>query len=153
MGDFFFFTFGPHIWPHILFRHPINDSFTFGTRHYACNNDKCDSIYGWYGCNFQNKWKIVNFGWFFQFFLTFGPHIWPHILSSHPINYHFTFVTLHYACRNEKFYSMYGWYGCNFSNRWKIAIFVWFWLIFGTFGAYKWPHILPQRPYEWLFYL
>ena len=82
----------------------------------------------------------------FIYFLTFGPHIWPHILSSHPINYHFTFVTLHYACSNEKFDSMYGWYGCNFSNRWKIAIFVWFWLIFGTFGAHIWPHILFSHP-------
>ena len=136
-------TFGPHVWPHILFSHPINDSFIFGTLHYARNNDKFDAIYGWYGCNFQNKWKIAHFEWFFIFLVTFGPHIWPHILFSHPINDSFIFGTLHYACSIEKIDSMYGWYGCNFQNRWKN---IKFWLLFWTFRACIRPHILSSHP-------
>ena len=35
----------------------------------------------------------------------------------------------------------------------KINIFLWFFIIFGIFGARIWPHMLLQTPYEWLFYL
>ena len=45
-------------------RCPMNDYFIFGTLNHVCTNEKFDSMYGWYGSNAQNMWKIANFGWF-----------------------------------------------------------------------------------------
>ena len=97
--------------------------FFFETLYCVCNNDKFNSMYGWYGCNFLNRWKIVHFGWFLNFFGTFGVHIRPHILSSRPINDYYIFETLHCVCNYDKFDSMRAWYGCYFQNSWKIVHF------------------------------
>ena len=40
-------------------RCPMNDYFIFGTFHNVCTNEKFDSMYGWYGSNAQNMWKIA----------------------------------------------------------------------------------------------
>ena len=52
---FKFRTFEPYIWSHILSRDHIDEYCIFGTLHCVCNNGK---MCGWYGCNFQNRWKI-----------------------------------------------------------------------------------------------
>ena len=70
------------------------------------------------------------------------------------MNDYYIFWTLNNICTNEKFDLMYGWYGHNAQIMWKIDTFWWFSkMIFGTFGAQKWPHILLQTPCEWLSYL
>ena len=74
----------------------MNDYFIFGTLNQVCINEKCDSMYGWYGFNAQITWKIIYFGWFFNIISrTFGAQIWPHILSKHHINDYLIFGTLH----------------------------------------------------------
>ena len=44
-----------------------------------------------------------------------------------PMNVYFIFGTLNHVCTNEKFDSMYGWYGSNAQNMWKIAFSSYFW--------------------------
>ena len=77
----------------------------------------------------------------------------PISFTTRHMNDYFIFGTLNHVCTNEKFDSMYGWYGSNAQNMWKIANFGLFLMIFGTFGAPKGPYILLQMPYEWLLYL
>ena len=64
----FFWTFGVQMGPISFTRRPMNDYFIFGTLNPVCNNEKFDSMYGWYGSNAQNMWKIANFGLFFDDF-------------------------------------------------------------------------------------
>ena len=64
----FFWTFGVQMGPISFTRRPMNDYFIFGTLNPVCNNEKFDSMYGWYCSNAQNMWKIANFGWFLMIF-------------------------------------------------------------------------------------
>ena len=93
------------------------------------------------------KWPILcDFLWFF------GPleARWdPIFFTRRHMNDYFIFWTLNLVCTNEKFDSMYGWYGSNAQNMWKIANFGWFLIILGPIGAQVGPHILLQTPYEW----
>ena len=122
----------------------MNDYFIFGTLNQVCINEKCDSMYGWYGFNAQITWKIIYFGWFLIIFRTFGAQIWPHILSKHHINDYLIFGTLH----SIVYVPMINLIPCMGDMALmpklceKYAIFWWFLMIFGTFGAHIWPHIL-----------
>ena len=97
------------------------------------------------------KWPI--FMWFLMIFWTFGVQMGPISFTRRPMNDYFIFGTLNPVFTNEKFDSMYGWYGSNAQNMWKIANFGRFLKIFGPFGAQVGPNILLQTPYEWQFYL
>jgi len=127
-----FWTFGVQMGPISFTRRPMNDYFIFGTLNPVCNNEKFDSMYGWYGSNPQNMWKIANFGWFLMIFLgPLEPRWDPISFSRHPMNDNFIFGTLNHVCTKEKFDSMYGWYGSNGHYMWKIANFGDFWWFFG----------------------
>ena len=140
-------TFEPHIWPHFCSKHPMNDYLIFWTLHYVCNNGEFDFKYGLYGCNVRSMWKISHFGWFFKKCCGLWTLYMTPYPTQAPINAeYFIFWTLHYACNNDKFDSIYGWYGCNFQNKWKIAHFRWFLWIFWTFGVQILPHILFSHP-------
>ena len=76
-------------------------------------------------------------------FGTFGAPIGPYILLQMPYEWLIQHWEFHNVCTNEKFDSMYGWYGSNAKKMWKIANFGLFLMIFGTFGAPKGPYILP----------
>ena len=117
----------------------MNDYFIFGTLNQVCINEKCDSMYGWYGFNAQITWKIIYFGWFL---ISLGPlesKKRPHILSKQHINDYLLWdTTLNRVCSNDKFASMHGWYGFNAQIMWKICNFL---VIFDDF----WDLWSPDR--------
>ena len=100
--------------------------------------------------------KLQILGDFWWFFGPLEPRWDPISFTTRHMNDYFIFETLNHVCTNEKFDSMYRWYGStsNAQNMWKIAnFFVIFDDFCDFFGAQKGPHILLQTPYEWLFYL
>ena len=66
--------------------------------------------------NAQNMWKYTILGDFWWFLGPLEPRQDPISYSRLPINDYFIFGTLNYVCNNEKFDSMYGWYGSNTQN-------------------------------------
>ena len=124
----------------------MNDNFIFGTLNHVCTKEKFDSMYGWYGSNGHYMWKIANFGDFWWFFGPLEPRWDPISFTRRPMNDYFIFGTLNLVCTNEKFDSMYGWYGSNAQNMWKIANFGRFLMIFGPFGARYHPLYYTRNP-------
>ena len=75
---------------------------------HVCTNEKFDSMYGWYGSNAQNMWKIAFFSYFWWFLGSLEPGYDPIFYSRCPMNDYFIFGTFHNVCTNETFDSMYG---------------------------------------------
>ena len=96
------------------------------------------------------KWPI--FMWFLMIFWTFGVQMGPISFTRRPMNDYFIFGTLNPVCNNEKLDSMYGWYGSNAQNMWKIANFGRFLMIIWALWGEISPPILHQEPNDWLFY-
>ena len=92
-------------------RHPMNDYFIFKTLKHVCTNQKFDSMYGWYGYCAQNMWKIAIFCDFWWFFGPLEPRYDPISNARRPINDYFILGTVNPECTDEKYDSMYGWYG------------------------------------------
>ena len=90
-----FWTFGVQMGPISFTRRPMNDYFIFGTLNLVCTNEKFDSMYGWYGSNAQNMWKIANFGWFLMIFGPFRARYHPLYYTRNPMNDCFTVGTFH----------------------------------------------------------
>ena len=120
----------------------MNDYFIFGTLNYVFTNEKFDSMYGWYGSNAQNMWKIANFGRFLMIFGPFGARYHPLYYTRHPMIDCFTVGTFHNVCSKEKSDSLYGYYGCNGKNVLKTGHFLWFLRFLGPNG----PYIAPGSP-------
>ena len=91
LKNIFFWTFGVHIWPHILSRHYTNtcNYFIFWTLTYVCTKEKFDSIYGWYGSNGHYVWKMANFYVIFYDFLDLWSPDGTHILHQTPYEWLF----------------------------------------------------------------
>ena len=120
-------------WDPIFFtRRPMNDYFIFWTLNLVCTNEKFDSMYGWYGSNAQNMWKIANFGRFLMIFGPFGARYHPLYYTRNPMIDCFTVGTFHNVYSKEKSDSLYGYYGCNGKNVLKNRSFF---VIFEIFGA------------------
>ena len=129
----------------------MNDYFIFGTLSHVCTNEKFDSMYGWYGSNAQNMWKIANFGRFLMIFGPFGARYHPLYYTRNPMIDCFTVGTFHNVYSKEKSDSLYGYYGCNGKNVLKNRSFL---VIFGDFWDF-WglmAHISPQGPQNIYFF-
>ena len=109
----------PRHHPTYYSRKPMNYWFSIETHKHVYTNETFYSMYGWYGSNAHYMWKIANFGWFLKIFWTFGVQMGPISFTRRPMNDYFIFGTLNPVCNNEKFDSMYGWYGSNDQNMWK----------------------------------
>ena len=125
----------------------MNDWFSIETFHNVCTDEKCDSMYRWYGSNAKKNVKNSQFWVIFDDFLgPLEPRKDPISYSRCSMNDYFIFGTLNHVCTNEKFDSMYGWYGSNAQNMWKIVNFGWFLMIFGPFGARYHPLYYTRNP-------
>ena len=144
--DYFFRPLEPTYDPISYIRHPINDYFIFETLHPECTNEKCDWMYGWHGFNAPKIWKINQFFLILMILGLLEPRYDPISYVRCPMNDYFIFGRLNHVCTNEKFDSMYGWYGSNAKNMWKIANFWWFLMIFGPFGARDHPLYYTRNP-------
>ena len=97
--------------------------------------------------------KLQILGDFWWFFGPLEPRWDPISFTTRHMNDYFIFGTLNHVCTNEKFDSMYGWYGSNPQNMWKMANFYVMFYDFLDLWSPDGTHILHQTPYEWLFYL